>query len=93
MELAGLSCAQALARSFPVHTHQRVLVCCGPGNQVRYDSLAIDARCSLIPDLDQMRGRDADRIGRRRARRRSPLVSPQIQANHLHSQAREEGHI
>ncbi|GMK56867.1 hypothetical protein CspeluHIS016_0307070 [Cutaneotrichosporon spelunceum] len=33
MELAGLSCAQALAKSFPVKTHARVLVCCGPGNQ------------------------------------------------------------
>ncbi|CAK9780054.1 YjeF N-terminal domain-like protein [Cutaneotrichosporon oleaginosum] len=33
MELAGLSCAQALAKSFPAHTHRRVLVCCGPGNQ------------------------------------------------------------
>ncbi|ORX34488.1 putative NAD(P)H-hydrate epimerase [Kockovaella imperatae] len=33
MELAGLSCAQALAKSFPVKTHRRVIVCCGPGNQ------------------------------------------------------------
>ena len=34
MELAGLSCAQALAKTFPVHSHKRVLVTCGPGNQV-----------------------------------------------------------
>ncbi|RSH78009.1 uncharacterized protein EHS24_002460 [Apiotrichum porosum] len=33
MELAGLSCAQALAKSYPNTTHKRVLVCCGPGNQ------------------------------------------------------------
>lgn len=33
MELAGLSCAQALAKSYPPSTHRRVLVCCGPGNQ------------------------------------------------------------
>lgn len=33
MELAGLSCAQAVARSFPLPTHRRVLVICGPGNQ------------------------------------------------------------
>lgn len=33
MELAGLSCAQALAKSFPVNSHSKVLVACGPGNQ------------------------------------------------------------
>ncbi|CAD6586211.1 MAG: hypothetical protein TREMPRED_004368 [Tremellales sp. Tagirdzhanova-0007] len=33
MELAGLSCAQALAMSFPQTSHRRVIVCCGPGNQ------------------------------------------------------------
>jgi NAD(P)H-hydrate epimerase len=33
MELAGLSCAQALAAVYPARTHPRVLVCCGPGNQ------------------------------------------------------------
>ncbi|KAI5122852.1 hypothetical protein M0805_003146 [Coniferiporia weirii] len=33
MELAGLACAQALAKFYPKETHQRVLVCCGPGNQ------------------------------------------------------------
>ncbi|WVQ97936.1 NAD(P)H-hydrate epimerase [Kwoniella sp. CBS 9459] len=33
MELAGLSCAQALAKSFPVQSHKRVMVACGPGNQ------------------------------------------------------------
>ncbi|KAI9635376.1 YjeF N-terminal domain-containing protein [Dioszegia hungarica] len=33
MELAGLACAQAVAKTYPVNTHPRVLVCCGPGNQ------------------------------------------------------------
>ncbi|KAL7418608.1 hypothetical protein Q5752_007066 [Cryptotrichosporon argae] len=33
MELAGLSCAQALAKTFPLPKYRRVLVCCGPGNQ------------------------------------------------------------
>nr|XP_018265611.1 NAD(P)H-hydrate epimerase [Kwoniella dejecticola CBS 10117]OBR87769.1 NAD(P)H-hydrate epimerase [Kwoniella dejecticola CBS 10117] len=33
MELAGLSCAQALSKSFPVVSHRRVMVACGPGNQ------------------------------------------------------------
>lgn len=35
MELAGLACATALQKAFPVEMHPRVLVCCGPGNQVR----------------------------------------------------------
>jgi NAD(P)H-hydrate epimerase len=33
MELAGLACAQAFAKSFPSSSHPRVMVCCGPGNQ------------------------------------------------------------
>lgn len=33
MELAGLACAQTLAKVYPRDTHRRVLVCCGPGNQ------------------------------------------------------------
>ncbi|EJD52289.1 YjeF N-terminal domain-like protein [Auricularia subglabra TFB-10046 SS5] len=33
MELAGLACATALQKVFPLDMHQRVLVCCGPGNQ------------------------------------------------------------
>ncbi|KAL5521026.1 hypothetical protein ACEPAG_8948 [Sanghuangporus baumii] len=33
MELAGLACAQTLAKVYPKATHSRVLVCCGPGNQ------------------------------------------------------------
>lgn len=32
MELAGLSCAHAIAKSFPEIQGQRILVCCGPGN-------------------------------------------------------------
>ena len=33
MELAGLSCAEAVFRSYPPHNYRRVLVACGPGNQ------------------------------------------------------------
>lgn len=33
MELAGLACATALGRTFPLPDHKRVLVMCGPGNQ------------------------------------------------------------
>ena len=33
MELAGLSCAQTLAKVYKHETHTKVLVCCGPGNQ------------------------------------------------------------
>eukprot|EP00405_Crypthecodinium_cohnii_P014201 CAMPEP_0206445938 /NCGR_PEP_ID=MMETSP0324_2-20121206/15828_1 /ASSEMBLY_ACC=CAM_ASM_000836 /TAXON_ID=2866 /ORGANISM="Crypthecodinium cohnii, Strain Seligo" /LENGTH=275 /DNA_ID=CAMNT_0053914293 /DNA_START=126 /DNA_END=953 /DNA_ORIENTATION=- len=32
MELAGLSVASALAKEYPVETHRRVLIICGPGN-------------------------------------------------------------
>ncbi|XP_067640533.1 NAD(P)H-hydrate epimerase isoform X1 [Eurosta solidaginis] len=32
MELAGLSCAHAIAKCFPVDCYKRILVCCGPGN-------------------------------------------------------------
>jgi len=33
MELAGLACAQALAKVYNKEKYPRVLVCCGPGNQ------------------------------------------------------------
>lgn len=33
MELAGLSCAQAVERVYRREKYPRVLVCCGPGNQ------------------------------------------------------------
>jgi NAD(P)H-hydrate epimerase len=33
MELAGLACAQVLARVYDKERYPRVLVCCGPGNQ------------------------------------------------------------
>jgi NAD(P)H-hydrate epimerase len=33
MELAGLACAQTLAKVYPREKYRRVLVCCGPGNQ------------------------------------------------------------
>lgn len=35
MELAGLACAQTVATVYDVKKYNRVLVCCGPGNQVR----------------------------------------------------------
>ena len=50
MELAGLSCAQALAKSFPVKTHKRVIVCCGPGNQVSWTLVkALTIACCADP--------------------------------------------
>jgi len=33
MELAGLACAQTLAKVYDTKKYPRVLVCCGPGNQ------------------------------------------------------------
>ncbi|KAF5377840.1 hypothetical protein D9615_006680 [Tricholomella constricta] len=33
MELAGLACAEALAKVYTKEKYPRVLVCCGPGNQ------------------------------------------------------------
>lgn len=33
MELAGLSCAEAVFHSYPPAQNKRVLVACGPGNQ------------------------------------------------------------
>ena len=33
MELAGLACAQAVANVYNKEKYNRVLVCCGPGNQ------------------------------------------------------------
>lgn len=33
MELAGLACAQAFAKTYPHTSRPRVMVCCGPGNQ------------------------------------------------------------
>lgn len=33
MELAGLACAQTLAKVYNKDKYPRVLVCCGPGNQ------------------------------------------------------------
>ncbi|CAD7084748.1 unnamed protein product [Hermetia illucens] len=32
MELAGLSCAHAIAKCYSAESHKNVLVCCGPGN-------------------------------------------------------------
>lgn len=33
MELAGLSCAQTVQRLYPPHTHPKVLIAAGSGNQ------------------------------------------------------------
>lgn len=33
MELAGLACAQTVAKVYSKDKYSRVLVCCGPGNQ------------------------------------------------------------
>ena len=42
MELAGLSCAQALQDAYPdLQKYSRVLVCCGPGNQVGSSVIAM----------------------------------------------------
>lgn len=34
MELAGLSCSHAIVKAFPVDKlkHNKILICCGPGN-------------------------------------------------------------
>jgi len=32
MELAGLSCAVAIAKSYPPQKDKKILICCGPGN-------------------------------------------------------------
>ncbi|KAI5692142.1 hypothetical protein M8J76_003638 [Diaphorina citri] len=32
MELAGLSCANVIGKTYPTPTHKKVLVCAGPGN-------------------------------------------------------------
>jgi NAD(P)H-hydrate repair Nnr-like enzyme with NAD(P)H-hydrate epimerase domain len=37
MELAGLACAQALAKVYHNDMYRRVLVCCGPGNQGMFE--------------------------------------------------------
>jgi hypothetical protein len=54
MELAGLSCAQALQDAYPnTAKYGNVLVCCGPGNQVGLyqrsmrGRVAIEAYCTM----------------------------------------------
>lgn len=34
MELAGLSCAETVQKTYPPSSHKKVLVIAGPGNQV-----------------------------------------------------------
>ncbi|KAJ7851651.1 YjeF N-terminal domain-like protein [Mycena olivaceomarginata] len=47
MELAGLACAQTLAKVYGAEKYNRVLVCCGPGNQGG-DGLVDISPCSGI---------------------------------------------
>jgi hypothetical protein len=48
MELAGLACAQTLAKAFPKEEYKRVLVVTGPGNQVSGSEIFLDVlRISL----------------------------------------------
>jgi hypothetical protein len=49
MELAGLACAQTLAKAFPKEEYRKVLVITGPGNQVKW--------------LSDLRGRDSSSRG------------------------------
>lgn len=41
MELAGLACAQTVARTYPAASYKRVLVIIGPGNQVSKAASAV----------------------------------------------------
>lgn len=79
MELAGLACAQAVAKTYPVNTHPRVLVCCGPGNQVRAQSAAlINAKGTT---------------GWRWSRSCASSASFPLQANDLSPEARLKGYL
>lgn len=42
MELAGLACAQTLAKAFPKEEYKRVLVITGPGNQVSDSQISVN---------------------------------------------------
>jgi hypothetical protein len=42
MELAGLACAQTLAKAFPKEEYRKVLVITGPGNQVSGYEIFVD---------------------------------------------------
>lgn len=53
MELAGLACAQALAKAYDKEKYRRVLVCCGPGNQGG-DGLVAARHLSQSPYLDRL---------------------------------------
>lgn len=58
MELAGLACAQAVATVYPLakaktgSSNERILVCCGPGNQGG-DGLVAARHLSELPVIDQ----------------------------------------
>jgi NAD(P)H-hydrate epimerase len=42
MELAGLACAQTLAKAFPKEEYRKVLVITGPGNQASDSEIFLD---------------------------------------------------
>ncbi|KAJ3747555.1 YjeF N-terminal domain-containing protein [Lentinula detonsa] len=54
MELAGLACAQALARVYDKKRYPNVLVCCGPGNQGALQKLVtgLSAKLTLLEGGD-----------------------------------------
>lgn len=81
MELAGLSCAQALAKTFPVSSHKRVMVTCGPGNQVGVEEECAEGMLALLTE------------GRRRVGCSSTPAHVQLQAHRISPQARLEGHL
>lgn len=47
MELAGLSCAHAIAKEFPIEDNNRALIICGPGNNGG-DGLVLARHLSLM---------------------------------------------
>ena len=51
MELAGLACAQTLAKVYNKDKYPRVLVCCGPGNQGG-DGLVAARHLSMSSNVD-----------------------------------------
>jgi NAD(P)H-hydrate epimerase len=52
MELAGLACATALGKTFPLgDKYDKVLVCCGPGNQGGDGLVAARHLCESHPIL------------------------------------------
>ena len=80
MELAGLACAQAFAKTFPAKSHPRVMVCCGPGNQVH----------SFFNQSEDLADWDA---GRRWTSCCSTFTSFQIPTYYLPTETRIQGYL